>query len=100
MPIELHCIGLIVVFYGVTYLLVYPRIKEKSLMALMRYDAVAMIMLLGMAWWLYAGSGLRFSLLFFQTNWFVFTLVMALLIEMPFTLWFCRKWGIDLRGGR
>ena len=58
-------------------------------------DLVLLIVLLGIAGSVYFGAGVAFSLLLFDTNWWVFTLLTALVVEVPFFLWFCEKWGID-----
>ncbi|MGB3246469.1 MAG: hypothetical protein WBB25_18185 [Sulfitobacter sp.] len=98
MPVELHILGLTVVFFGVAYMAIYPRIEPKTLKRLMAVDIVLLVVLLGIAGSVYAGSRIRFSLVLFQTNWWLFTLLCAIVVETPLFIRFCRKWGIDLSG--
>ena len=96
MPPELHILGLVLLFYAVAYLAIYPRLVKKTLKRLMGVDAVLMLILLGIAATGYYGTNTSFTLLFFETWWWVYTLALALIIETPLFLWFARKWDIDL----
>lgn len=98
MPAELHILGLIVVFFGVAYFAIYPRLEPKTLQRMMIVDVVLLAVLLLIAASVYAGNSTRFSLILFTTNWWVFTGISALIIEIPFFVWFCRKWDIDITG--
>ena len=84
---------------GVAYLGIYPSMRQKTLGAMMRNDLVLTLLVLITAGALFVGSGIRFSLILFDSNWFVFTLLTAALMEIPLFLWFCRKHDIDLTGG-
>lgn len=97
-PAELHILGLTIVFFGVAYLAIYPRLEPKTLKRMIVVDLVLIAVLICIAASVYGGMGVRFSLVLFQTNWWVFTLICAVIVETPFSLWFCRKWGIDLSG--
>ena len=93
---ELRVILLIMIVVGAAYLVVYPRYVKGSLNRVLTYDLIwsaGTLLAVGLA---YAGTGTRFSLILFSTNWLAFTLVMAFLIELPICLWYCRRWGIDL----
>lgn len=83
---------LLILAYGV----VYPRLRLRDLMAMARMDLIFTGVALGFAALLYAGDGLRFSLILFDTNWAVFTFVTMLLIEVPLFLGYCRHHGISL----
>ena len=98
MPVELHILGLIVVFFGVAYFTIYPRMEPKNVTRMVQIDVVLFAILLLIAGSVYFGKGMRFSLILFDANWWVFTIICASLIEIPFFVWFCRKWGIDLTG--
>ena len=54
---------------------------------------------LGVAAALFWGSGTRFWMLLFTTNWAVFSLLTMQAMELPLFIWFCRKHGINI-GGR
>lgn len=98
LPAELHIFGLVLAVMAVAYLAIYPRLEVKTLTRMIGIDLVLIAVLLGIGGSAYYGTGTRFSLILFTTNWWVFTLICALIIETPFFMWFCRKWGIDLSG--
>lgn len=97
-PAELHILGLVVMIFGVTYFAVFPRLKQKTATRLMFADLGMLGVLFAIAARTYAGSGQVFSLFGIEMVWWVFTLTTALIVEIPFFLWFCHKWGIDLSG--
>lgn len=78
---ELIAIGIIAAYMVVGYLFVYPR--AKSVTGLRVMDAVFGVVTIGTVGAIYFTSDPVFSLLFFETNWFVFTLVLIVLIETP-----------------
>jgi hypothetical protein len=47
---------------------------------------------------LFRGSDTPFSLILFQTNWAVFSILTMAVMEIPLFIWFCRKHGIDISG--
>lgn len=96
MPPELHIISLIIAILAVAYLGIYPRMEPKTLARLMRIDMALGVVTLAIAGSVYLNTGTRFSLGLFAVPWWLFTIIMAFLIELPLFLWFCRKWGIDL----
>jgi len=98
LPAELHILGLIVAVFCIAYFAIYPKMRDKRLSRMMYIDLALFVVLFGIAGSVYAGTGMRFSLLVVQVNWWVFTLIAAILIEIPFFVWFCRKWGIDMTG--
>ena len=67
---------------------------------MLRNDLVLTLLVLITAGALFAGSGTRFSLILFDTNWFGFTLLSSMTMELPLFLWFCKKHDIDLTGGQ
>lgn len=67
---------------------------------MLRNDLVLTLLVLITAGALFAGSGTRFSLILFDTNWFGFTLLYSMAMELPLFLWFCKKHDIDLTGGQ
>ena len=67
---------------------------------MLRNDLVLTLLVLITAGALFAVSGTRFSLILFDTNWFGFTLLSSMAMELPLFLWFCKKHDIDLTGGQ
>jgi len=98
LPAELHVIGLILMMFCVAYFAIFPKLARKTPARLMIIDFAVLGVLFAIAGSVYAGRGIAFSLLVVEVNWWVFTLIMALIIEVPFFLWFCRRWNIDLSG--
>ena len=92
---EIQILILNAVVLGVAYFGLYPGFHEKTLWRLMAADLVITAAVLLTAGALFVGTGTRFSLLFVSTNWFVFTLLTLLAMEMPLFLRFCRRWRID-----
>lgn len=83
----------------IAYLGIYPSMPQKTGKAMARSDAVLTALSLLTAGALFAGKGVSFSLILFNTNWFVFSFLTFMLIETPFLIRFCRRHDIDLFGG-
>lgn len=81
---ELIAIAIVIGFMAIGYLLVYPR--AKSVTGLRWMDAILGLLTLGAVGAVYLVSDPEFNLLFFKTNWFVFTLVLIVILETP--LWY------------
>lgn len=83
------------VFLGYAYLWAYPKLTERTLRAIMIRDMAISAAVLTVSWLLFAGKSIGFSLLFFETNWLVFTLVTMCVMETPLFVWFANKYGIS-----
>lgn len=90
----LNAASLAVAWFGI-----FPSLREKTLIALARADSLVFVAVLAAVAGLFAGRGIGFSLVLFETNWFVFWLVTYLLMELPLMLWFCKRYKIKLRDG-
>lgn len=90
----LNAASLAVAWFGI-----FPSLREKTLMSLARADALVFAGVLAAVAGLFAGRGISFSLILFETNWFVFWLLTYVLMELPLMLWFCKRHGINLRDG-
>ncbi|MEL6838292.1 MAG: hypothetical protein AAFP85_03315 [Pseudomonadota bacterium] len=84
------------VILAIAYLGIYPGIAEKTLNRIMTIDLVLSALALTTAGALFWGSGVDFSLLFFNTNWAVFTIITLMVMEVPLFLNFAKKYGINL----
>lgn len=93
---ELTLLTVNAVFLAFGYFGVYPRLPDKSLGRLVRYDSAICGAALLVAAMLYWQTGVRFSLIAFETNWFWFSLVTVSLMEVPLFAWFMRRYDIDL----
>ena len=65
--------------------------EERIMIRDMAISAAALIVAAALFW----GSGIRFSLIFFDTNWLIFSILTLFLMETPLFFWFARKYGID-----
>ena len=93
---ELQILILNLVILGVAYFGIYPSLQEKTLNKIMAIDVVLSGLSLVVAGAWFMGSGVGFSLVFFEANWVVFTIVTLFLMELPLFFWFIRKHGISL----
>jgi hypothetical protein len=73
------------------YLWVYPRWAGLDLKKVALNDVFASAVALFIAGFLYMGSGVAFTAFGISVNWFWFSLLSYVLIEMPFVLWYFRK---------
>ncbi len=81
---ELIALAIVLGYMAIGYLFVYPRAKSVS--ALRWLDAIFGLLTLGTVGAIYFSSDPEFNLVFSNTNWFVFTLVLIVLLETP--LWY------------
>jgi hypothetical protein len=74
----------------ITYLSVYPKIAGKKINKVAALDCVASglaLMIVANKYW---SSGIEFTFLFMQLNWFWYTLLSYSVIEIPIALWYFR----------
>ncbi len=84
------------VILAVAYLGIYPSLEHKTLNRIMTIDVVLSGLALTVAGALFWGTGTRFNMLFFHSNWAVFTIITLFMMEVPIFLNFARKHGINL----
>ena len=84
------------VILAVAYLGIYPSLEEKTLNRIMTIDVVLSALALTVAGALFWGTGTRFNMLFFHSNWAVFTIITLFVMEVPIFLNFANKHGINL----
>ena len=93
---ELKVALLVVAVIAFAYVAIYPRMRSKTLMRMTLLDLALTAGLLLAVGAVYFGTGTEFSLLLFSVPWWVFTLLVALVIELPLFFRFCKKHGIDI----
>ena len=84
------------VILGVAYLGIYPSLAQKTRNRIMAIDLVLSALAIGVAGALFWDTGVGFTLVFFEVNWAVFTVVTIFVIETPLFLRFASKHGINL----
>lgn len=80
---------------AVAYFMLYPALRPRHVSRMGLYDLGVTGMILLINGWLFWGTGTRFSLWLFQTNWAVYSIVISLLIETPLALWYIKRNGMD-----
>ncbi len=92
---ELRVLLVVAAVQVFAYAAVYPRLKVKTMMRLMKLERVISALLILAVGWVYAGSGIGFSVVLFDVPWWAFTLISGFVVEIPLFLWFSRRYGID-----
>lgn len=95
---EVQLLILVALILAVAYLGIFPTLEEKTLNKLMVIDLGLNVLALIVAGAWFWGSGVQFTLLFFETNWAIFTIVSYAIIEIPLFLRFAKRHGIRLDG--
>lgn len=95
---ELSIILLIAVVVAVSYVSIYPKVAGNDINRLLWCDTAISAFVLSLVGFKYWGSGDAFSLLLLDVNWFWFTLIMYLTIEVPAALWYAKKHQIKMEG--
>ena len=94
LPPEAQILIINAVILGVAYLSIYPSFKAITLTKVAVVDSVLSGLSLLVAGALFWGTGVEFSMLLFSTNWFGFSILTMLLMELPLFHWFCQKRGL------
>ena len=92
---ELSIIAPVLVVVVGGYLYIYPKIAGNNFDKLALCDLTCwafVLVLVGLKYW---GSGYEFSLLLFSTNWFWFTVIVLAAIDIPFSIWYCKKYNVS-----
>ena len=78
------------------YLLIYPRTVGNNISKLMQSDLLATATSVIVAGFLFWGNNHQFDLLVAEVNWFPFSVVTFLLMEVPFALWYLKKFDVEI----
>jgi len=91
---ELIVIFVIIVTLAVGYLVVYPRVAGNDVRKMAWLDVALTLVPFIVSAALFWQSDPSFSLIFFETNWFVFTLITLVIIEIPVLALYLRARGL------
>lgn len=91
---ELNMIFVILVTLAVAYLWVYPTFARNDIKKLQLYDIGLTAIPIIIAAYQFWVSNPIFNVLFFETNWFVFTLGAYFLLELPLFFWYLKARGL------
>lgn len=91
---ELIAVFLVLATLAVAYLWLYPRYAGNDVKRLALLDAGMTLIPIAVAGALFWRENPRFSLVFFDTNWFVFTLVTFVVLELPLFALYLKARGL------
>ncbi|MEI5640635.1 MULTISPECIES: hypothetical protein [unclassified Pseudoalteromonas] len=86
-----------VILLFIAYVVIYPKLEDKSFSNISKQDLIVTTVSLVVAGSLYYDRDISFSLVLFDSNWIVFTIVAFSVIEIPFLLWFKQRYNIRFR---
>ena len=78
------------------YFLIHPRTEGNNISKLMQNDVLATATSVIVAGFLFWGTDHQFDLLVGVVNWFLFSVVIFLMMEVPFSLWYLKKFDVDI----
>lgn len=94
MSAESVVLGINISIIVFAYFWLFPRIAEDSLQKLMNYDSIVIVVAVGVAGVLFYDTGVLFEFFSIELNWFFFTLLSYFILEVPFALWYFKKYDI------
>lgn len=84
------------IILSLAYFLIYPRMVGADINKLMQSDLLATATSVIVAGFVFWGTNQPFDLLFGEVNWFAFSVVTFLLMEVPFALWYFKKFDLKM----
>ncbi len=78
----------------IAYFWVYPKFCGANLTKLVINDLLAIIVVLIIVGYHFWGSGVAFSLLVTEVNWFWFTFITYTVMEIPLIQWYFKKYKV------
>ena len=78
------------------YFLIYPRTVGNNISKLMQIDLLATATSVIVSGFLFWGTNHRFDLLVGEVNWFLFSVLTFLMMEVPFALWYIKKFDVEI----
>lgn len=91
---ELTILFVVLATLTIAYLWIYPTFAGNNVRRIALYDVGLTAVPLVIAGVLYWGEPSDFTLLFFDTNWFIFTLGLYIILEIPLVSWYVSARGL------
>lgn len=91
---ELLVIFVVLATLAASYFWIYPKYAGNDVKKMAWLDAGLGFILMGVSALLFWVSDPKFNLIFFETNWFVFTLVVLVVLELPLFFWYIKARGL------
>ena len=85
---ESTVILLVITILLFSYLWFFPRVAHDDLMKMTQYDLLSSIVTLLISALLFGGKDITFRLLDMEFDWFWFTLICYIVLEIPLFLWY------------
>lgn len=76
------------------YFWLFPKVADKSFQKLMSYDSIAVVVAVGVVGTIFYDSGIVFNFFSLELDWFSFSILSYFLLEVPFALWYFKKYDI------
>ena len=92
---ELAIIAVNFVVLLVAYMYTNPKYAGNDFKKITIQDLMASVIALFVVGSVYMGSTQTFTLVFVEVNWIWFTLVSFTVIELPFFLWYAKRYNVD-----
>ncbi|WP_105168959.1 hypothetical protein [Pseudoalteromonas sp. T1lg23B] len=93
MGIEFNVVVLNMIVLTIAYGLVYPY-RANTLKKISIQDSIAACASLSVVGSVFYNTDMRFSFIVMDVNWFWFTLVTFLLLEVPLFIWYARRYHL------
>ncbi|MGM0525587.1 MAG: hypothetical protein ACQEQ8_05265 [Pseudomonadota bacterium] len=97
MPAELLVVLLNLIIILVSYVHLYPKVAGNNINKIAFFDLFATGLALFIVGFKYWGTGYPFLLMSFSVNWFWYTFITYLILEIPVVLWYCKKHDIKFK---
>lgn len=72
----------------------YPRVAGSNWRKIANYDFIATIVSIVIAGVLFYESNIEFDIVFGYVNWFWFSLITYLTLEIPMVFWYFKKYNV------
>lgn len=92
---ELQVFVIVAAILLFSYFVIYPLLKPQTMQRMAVYDFVLLLITLLIIGLRFGGTDTVFSMRVIGTNWLVFTVIIAMVLEAPLFLWYVRKHGMD-----
>ena len=76
------------------YFLIYPRVAKSDGIKLAIYDIGASLLNLLFAGLIFWDTGIPFSLHYIEVNWVIFAILSYGLLEIPFMIWYFKRYRV------
>ena len=78
------------------YFLIYPGTVGNNISKLLQSDLLATATSAIVAGFLFWGTNHQFDLLVGEVNWFLFSVLTFVMMEVPFALWYLKKFDVEI----